>query len=131
MVFPPKGTEGVSVRSLNNLSTVEKTSLLDIGPSSQRTTSALVSIRPEADRFDTLHELAEWQSSGTLNLECGVLAPRSSIVAIPDPATAKAIFPSEHHLAKRALKQKFFCVHQQHRGRKSPLSYCLQNHQEL
>lgn len=48
--------------------------------------------------------------SGSLNVECAVLPPSKSVAAIPDEATANAIFPFDRTLAKIREITKVFPV---------------------
>ena len=49
------------------------------------------------------HVVSALHFKGTLNIECTVFPPSNNEAAMPDVATAKAIFPSDLTLGSKVL----------------------------
>ena len=107
--IPPKGLSLLQT-SCSVRFTASKLSLLIIEHSSH--TIILVCLNNSAV-FEFLWKLQTWLSftvRGILNLECAVLPPGIRVAAIPDDATATAIFPVLLTLARIVFSRKVFPV---------------------
>ena len=63
-----------------------------------------------SDCRDMLHTDDSFVGIRILNLECAVLPPSKSSAAIPEDATAKAIFPNPLTEHSNASIKKFFSI---------------------
>ena len=101
--IPPNGLSSRLLMSRNIRSTACMQNLCCIGASSESSqTSKVVSFikSPRCVPFRTLQTVVASISMGILNRECAVLPPSSRVAAIPEEATARAIFPVDLTLAR-------------------------------
>ena len=90
--MPPKGVSLLQT-SCSVRFTASKLSLLIMGHSSHTIMFVFLNNSAVFEFFSKLQTSLSFTVRGILNLECAVLPPGRRVAAIPDDATATAIFP--------------------------------------
>ena len=104
--MPPNNLSGCPLMSWNIQSTACMQNLCCIGASSQNSSSVSLIRSPRCVPFRTLQTVIASMLMGILKREWAVWPPSSKVAAMPEDATARAIFLVDLTLAKTVFSTK-------------------------